>query len=80
MEVDDKIIVKSSKKSKKETKWNRISKKYQNTNVTTETVKTFLDKNYIAENVEKNLSGSVHTTLLDPVLVMDLRHQAVSFI
>lgn len=62
----------------KETKWDKIRKKYNSTsfNLTTATVKKFLDLNYIEK---KDLHGLHHESrnLLDPITIMDLRHENV---
>lgn len=63
----------------KESKWDKIRKKYNSTsfNLTTETVKKFLDLNYIEK---KDLHGLHHESrnLLDPITIMDLRHENVN--
>lgn len=64
----------------KESKWDKIRKKYNNTsfNLTTETVKKFLDLNYIEKKDLHGLHhGSESRNLLDPITIMDLRHENV---
>lgn len=62
----------------KESKWDKIRKKYNSTsfNLTTETVKKFLDLNYVEK---KDLHGLHNDSrcLLDPITIMDLRHENV---
>lgn len=60
----------------KESRWEIIRKKHINCiNVTTETVRKFLTMNFVDE---KQLLPIKSRRRLDPVIVMDLRHEMVS--
>lgn len=67
----------SGRKSQKEkeSRWDIIRKKHINCiNVTTETVRKFLNLDFVDE---KSLIGKGKRRRLDPVIVMDLRHEMV---
>lgn len=71
----------NSKKSKhKETRWNRIRKKHLNSlTVTTNTVKKFINMNFVHENDIQMMSNpdGLRRQLLNPVVVMKLRHEMI---
>lgn len=64
----------------KESRWEMIRKKHINCiNVTSETVRKFLTLDFVDEKKLVTGSGSGKTrSRLDPVVVMDLRHEMVS--
>lgn len=64
----------------RETRWNRIRKKHlNNLTVTTSTVKKFINMNFIGENDIKIMADDevAKKNLLNPVVVMNLRHEMV---
>lgn len=68
----------------KDTRWDRIRKRHggsgNSANLKTETVKRFIEIDYVGKHQQNILNGAAKAqTVLDPVLVMDLRHQMVSF-
>uniref|UniRef100_A0A336MGR4 CSON000878 protein n=1 Tax=Culicoides sonorensis TaxID=179676 RepID=A0A336MGR4_CULSO len=71
----------NNKKSKhKETRWNRIRKKHlNNLTVTTNTVKKFINMNFVHENDIQMMSDPDQTRrqLLNPIVVMNLRHEMI---
>lgn len=64
----------------KETRWERISKKQLNSvQVTTENVKKFFGMEFINEHQLRSLNGEpIRQYAINPMLVMDLRHEVVS--
>lgn len=61
----------------KESRWEMIRKKHINCiNVTSQIVRKFLSMDYVDE---KRLMSGGNRRRLDPVLVMDLRHDMVIF-
>lgn len=71
-------------KINKHTRWDRISKKYtSNHEITSETVRKFLDLNYVDEKNIKGFCGSSENSTPDninPQILMDIRHGSVSSI
>ncbi|XP_055543919.1 calponin homology domain-containing protein DDB_G0272472 [Wyeomyia smithii] len=70
----------SGKTKMKENRWDRIRRKHlNNITVTSKTVKRFFNMNFVDENQMKILSGDGRTqkTALNPVLVMDIRHEMI---
>lgn len=64
----------------KRNRWDKISKKYANNpGITSEEVKKFLEMNF-TDGCYEQLCGKKETKRLDPALIMDLRHEAVSYI
>jgi hypothetical protein len=58
-------------------RWNNIKKKYNlNNNITSSTVQKFLDLNF-TDCVKDELCGVAEKKILDPALIMELRHEAV---
>lgn len=75
----------SAKKAKppnesKETRWERISKKQlSSVQVTTENVKRFFGMEFINDHQLRALNGEpMRKFAINPMLVMDLRHEVVS--
>lgn len=64
----------------KDTRWDRIRKRHTNTiNVKTETVKKLFAIDFVGRKQLKTLNGDLlNDPVLDPVLVMDLRHEIVN--
>lgn len=63
-------------KREKDSRWDMIRKKHFNCiNVTTETVRKFLSMDFVDE--KSLLRGSGKKRRLDPVIVMDLRHEMI---
>lgn len=69
-------------KLNKKTRWDRISRKYSsNHEISSETVRQFLDLNYVNEKNMKDFCGSSENSTPDninPQILMDLRHGSVS--
>lgn len=64
-------------KREKDSRWDMIRKKHINCiNVTTETVRKFLSMDFVDE--KSLLRGSGKKRRLDPVIVMDLRHEMIN--
>lgn len=67
----------------KDTRWDRIRKRHCNNTATalkSEAVKRFIEIDYIGKHQQNILNGDIGMeNKLDPVLVMDLRHEMVSF-
>lgn len=67
--------------SHKETRWDRIRKRNctnNSTNLKSDAVKKFIEIDYIGKHQQNLLNGdNALETTLDPVLVMDLRHEMV---
>ncbi|XP_055375830.1 uncharacterized protein LOC129608371 [Condylostylus longicornis] len=63
----------------KETRWDRIRKRHMNSlNVKTETVKKFIEIDYIGKKNMKLLNGDINPNhSINPALVMDLRHEMI---
>lgn len=73
-------IINSKKSKHKETRWNRIRKKHlNNLTVTTNTVKKFINMNFVHENDIRMMSNpdGLRRQLLNPVVVMNLRHEMI---
>lgn len=65
----------------KANKWDKIKKKYSsNINLSNDTVKKFLELNFVSEKTEKILKGGESHSMeaLNPAVIMDLRHEMVS--
>lgn len=80
MTVENEKEILESKINKK-TRWDRISKKYSpNHEITSETVRKFLDLNYVDDKNMKDFCGSSENSTPDninPQIVMDIRHGSV---
>lgn len=80
MTVENEKEILESKINKK-TRWDRISKKYSsNHEITSETVKKFLDLNYVDDKNMKDFCGSSENSTPDninPQILMDIRHGSV---
>lgn len=65
----------------KDTRWDRIRKRhcsYTSTNLKSDTVKKFIEIDYIGKHQQNMMNGEINIrTKLDPVLVMNLRHEMV---
>ncbi|XP_061391261.1 calponin homology domain-containing protein DDB_G0272472 [Musca vetustissima] len=63
----------------KDTRWDRIRKRHgsaNSANLKTETVKRFIEIDYVGKNQQNLMNGATRPeNKLDPVLVMDLRHE-----
>ncbi|XP_073817031.1 uncharacterized protein [Musca autumnalis] len=63
----------------KDTRWDRIRKRHgsgNSANLKTETVKRFIEIDYVGKNQQNLMNGAIKLeNKLDPVLVMDLRHE-----
>ena len=81
MTVENEKEVLESKINKK-TRWDRISKKYSSNNeITSETVRKFLDLNYVDDKNMKDFCGSSENSTPDninPQILMDIRHGSVN--
>lgn len=66
----------------KANKWDKIKKKYSsNINLSSDTVKKFLELNFVSEKADKILKGGEQVCsmeALNPAVIMDLRHEMVS--
>lgn len=66
----------------KDTRWDRIRKRHgsgNSANLKCETVKRFIEIDYVGKNQQNLMNGAIKPeNKLDPVLVMDLRHEMVS--
>lgn len=67
----------------KSNKWDRIKRKYSsNVNLNSETVKKFLQTEFISDQSMKLMKGDSKSldslNALNPAIVMDLRHELVS--
>lgn len=71
---------KTSDSESKETRWERISKKQlSSVQVTTENVKKFFGMEFINEHQLRTLNGEpMRQYAINPMLVMDMRHEVVS--
>lgn len=69
----------SSKSKNKDTKWERIRKKHvHNIHVKTETIKKFIQMDFVDQNQRKLLNGECENKIsLNPAIVMELRHEMV---
>ncbi|XP_058824607.1 calponin homology domain-containing protein DDB_G0272472 [Topomyia yanbarensis] len=69
-----------NKTKPKENRWDRIRRKHlNNITVTSKTVKRFFNMDFIDENQMRILNGDgdLQKTTLNPVLVMDIRHEMI---
>uniref|UniRef100_A0A182R2Z7 Uncharacterized protein n=1 Tax=Anopheles funestus TaxID=62324 RepID=A0A182R2Z7_ANOFN len=80
----DVILEKLLRKARaKETRWDRIRRKHlNNLTVTSKTVKKFINMDFVDENQLRLLmsgecAGSGTKPMLDPLLVMDIRHEMI---
>ncbi|CAO1327072.1 unnamed protein product [Diamesa serratosioi] len=68
-------------KLNKKTRWDRISKNYSsNHEISSETVRKFLDLNYVNEKSMKDFCGSSENSTpenINPQILMDLRHGSI---
>lgn len=59
-------------------RWDKISKKFSDdSGITSDTVKTFLEMNFTDGYHEKLCGSSASTPKIDPGLIMDFRHESV---
>lgn len=67
----------------KETRWDRIRKRHcshpSNSNSKSELIKRLIEKDFIGQKRQNNmLNENLTFNLLNPALVMDIRHQMVN--
>lgn len=73
-----KMSAKIAARREKESRWELIRKKHINClNVTSETVRKFLNLDFVDESKMVSNSSGKGRRRLDPVVVMDLRHEMV---